>query len=238
MTRGLLAVLALTTAVAPGHALEMRRNITRQVPMDPDDSLVVRARFSDIEVYPSPDANLYLAVELIAGADTRASAEQCLAQMAVLVEPGDGHILVSTQPESCCCEATRIGFNLVIKAPTQANLAITNSYGNVAVKGRRGAVTVLNRFGATNAQDLTQARISNAFGRVSAAEIRSRTEITSRFGDVTARDIAGTVEIANEAGPVRLAHSHVSARLENQLGEISVIGTTGAVSINSIRGPV
>ena len=237
----LLGSISRAWAVFPDRRPEPKftahRRIEKIMTLDRNDTVVLANQFGNVVISAWASSQIKVNAELVAGADTKVSAESCLGCMAVNATQQGRRITVCSARDKGDCSATQFQTDLTIVVPDAVVLTVENSYGDITITGVQGVVTATNRFGTTNVHGVRYADVTNAFGDVNLERVQGFV-VRNRVGNVTAHDVTGPIRITNETGAIRLIRTVGPAQLENKFGEVVATDCQGRIEIANSQGPV
>ena len=270
-TRRMAAVLLLTAVPACAAANSPQETVTRDfnktLTLGAGQSVHVEHKFGEVKVHGESGREVKISATIRAQASSHDEAQSFADKIQIEVQQsGDGITIRTNYPEEKTwfhlSKHSSWSVNYDIAMPSDAALAVRNSYGSVEVNQVRGVLDIENGFGSMTVRDAGPARLNNSFGSieltgasgnssvnnknssVQVADIKGTLDVQDRFGSITVRNVQGAVTIGGGNGSITLSDAAaatvttsfggVDAR--NIRGDLSIHDNNGNVEVSSIAG--
>ena len=213
----------------------------------------------DIRLIADPENTVRINAVKKTYADSREEAEMLAGQIQIAVTDLDGHITVESKslaepkPSSSFLKKVLGGgrtsqnsVDFTIKVPTDCNVAIRNSSGDIEVMGIRGRLDLSGLAGDMAVQDILgnvdvstssgEVKIKNIDGNVTIKGSSINVTMTSVNGDIDIRNGSGNIVGEYVIGDVVVSQENGSVDLTRLEGDIRVTSATGRVRVEQEFG--
>ncbi len=264
-----LSSFAVTQAAPanPGQE-QVSRDFQKTLPLGPGASFQIENKFGEVRIHGESGREVKISATIRVQARSREEAETYAQKVQIDVQQvGDGVRVRTIYPDDeqkwfHIGKNTSYSVNYDIAVPSDAQLVVKNSFGNVTINGVRGKSDIDNSHGSLTVRELGPARLNNSFGSielagtsgdtfindnngsVQASDVKGALDLRNRFGSITVRQVQGAATITggngtvtlNEAGSATITTSFGSAEVRNIRGDLVLHDNNGNVDISSVAG--
>lgn len=194
--------------------------------------LIVDTSFSSLSIEPATDdsSRISIQVERKVGAETAESAKDLMNQFKVEAKQTDEGveliIRLESQKETKKQQQTMFHADVLVKVPVSTPIHVSNSFGDVKIKGIQSEVSCDNKFGATvieQCQGMIDAKTQH--GQMKIRDHVGKGQVQGKFGNVTVDNWTGELSLFVEHGKTLVAKLPDNARLQGnfKFGEVSIL---------------
>lgn len=264
--RPLLCAAALF-AIAPPSAMaanpgqeQVTRDFQKTLSLGAGQSFHIENKFGEVHIHGESSRELKISATIRAQADSREQAQSFADKVRIDVEQTAQGVEVRTNyPEENRSWFGRknasYSVDYEIAMPSDAPLAVKNSFGSVTATGVRSKSEFDNSHGSLNVRDTGPARLNNSFGSielngaagdtyvtdnngsVQVSQVKGSVEVRNRFGGITVREIQGGASISGGNGAVNLTDAG-SANVTTSFGSVEVRNIRGGLIVHDNNGNV
>jgi Toastrack DUF4097 len=225
----------------------------------------------DIKLIADPESSVRINAVKKTYADSREEAEVLAGQIQITVTDLDGHITVDTkslaEPKPSSSFLTKVlggggrtsqnSVDFTITVPTDCNVSIRNSSGNIEVMGIRGRLDLSGMAGDMAIQDILgnvdistssgEIKIKNIDGNVTVkgssisvtmTSVNGNVDIRNGSGNVVGEYVIGDVVVSQENGTVDLTRLEGDIRVTSATGRVRVEQEFGALDVSTESGDI
>src|SRR6266478_6461952 len=269
---GLFSAMLLFTArptrPATGAQDQVSRDFQQTVTLSAGQSVRVEHKFGSVKLHGESGRDVKISATIRAQASSHEEAESFAQKIKIEVQQTSEGVRIKTiypeEEKSWFRNSKHSSWSVSydIGMPSDAPIAVRNSFGNVEIAGVHGAADVENGYGTLIVRDAGAGRWNNAFGSieltgaggnvsvsdnagsVQVSDVKGTLEVRNRFGNVTAHNIAGSATITGGNGAIELtdaesgniANSFAGVTARNIRGDLLVRDNNGNVEISAIGG--
>ena len=216
----------------------------------PGSDIEIVNRYGSVEVIPAEVDRITVDVRKTIVAETQEDADQLseVLTFSIREEPPGFRIVSTFNRDENTVRGRRFRTSLTVRVPMESNLridnrngdvslsglrgdqAISNAFGEVAVRGIEGSLDLNNRNGNVAIESVSgSATIENAFARTEVRNVGGNLAVDTRNGDVDVSDVNGSATIEN---------AFASVRASSILGDLAIRGNNNAVDLENVAGNV
>jgi DUF4097 and DUF4098 domain-containing protein YvlB len=240
-TAALAAVLGLTSIAAAHGAIDSP--IHRNFNVHPGGTIIIDADIGDIKV-TSGAANVSVDVIRRAKTSSRSSAEELFKDLDVTFaqEQNDVRIRARYNHPSSWFHwiwNSDLEVRFVVNVPSQYNVDLTTSGGDIVVSDLAGRVKV-----HTSGGDVSLGRIAGAVdaytsgGDVSMAGSHAGATLSTSGGDIKVGDAAGALTVKTSGGSIDIHRASADLKAHTSGGSIDIGDAAGAIDASTSGGSI
>src|SRR6266699_3837218 len=229
-----LLVLAGKPALAanPGQE-QISKDFQKTVTLGAGQSVSVEHKFGEVKLHGEGGREVKISATIRVQASSREEAESFAQKIQIEVQQSSEGVRIKTiYPEEekrwfHLSKSSSWSVSYDIGMPSDAPLAVRNSFGSITTRNIQGAATITGGNGAVTLTDAASANITTSFGSVDARNIR---------GDLSIRDNNGNVEISSIGGAADITNSFGNVTFSDVRGRVNCTTNNGRVKGSSVTG--
>lgn len=224
------------TAVQGSFAglVQETREVRETYPVQRTAAITIRNHFGRTHVDTWDSQVVRVLAQITVGAQNAQTAAEVAGRTQVQVRHTEDRVAIETiLPDTTSLGRVPITVTCFITVPRQASVTTDNAFGDLAVNGVGGALTVESRFGAVTLDDLSGSVRVRAKGQFGVAVSGLKQGGTFDLSDTTAvfRNVDGPLQVRSHLGSVELhapgPQAHIDAATDS--GDIRVFLNEGPV---------
>jgi DUF4097 and DUF4098 domain-containing protein YvlB len=185
-----------------GHSYSYDDQLQQSFPAG--SSLRVNSTRGAVNVKPSEDGQIHVAIHKRINAESQSDAEKFNAGTKAQITLNDGVVTVNANGEGAGNHSITV--NLDVSVPRKASIVVSTRHGDVNVAGRDGDVDIAGQHGDISATDIN-GKVSLNLGHSSArvSQIAGDVSVQGGGGDITVEGIQGAMRLSGEFDSIKFA---------------------------------
>jgi DUF4097 and DUF4098 domain-containing protein YvlB len=185
-----------------GHSYSYDDQLQQSFPAG--SSLRVNSTRGAVNVRPSEDGQIHVAIHKRINAESQSDADKFNASGKAQITLNDGVVTVSANSEGGGNHSITV--NLDVSVPRKASIVVSTRHGDVNVAGRDGDVDIAGQHGDVSATDIN-GKVSLNLGHSSArvSQIAGDVSAQGGGGDISVQDIQGAMRLSGEFDSIKFA---------------------------------
>src|SRR5258708_616315 len=219
---------ARLTPAATAAQDQVSRDFQQTVTLGAGQSVRVEHKFGSVKLHGESGRDVKISAIIRAQASSHEEAESFAQKIKIEVQQTSEGVRIKTiypeEEKSWFRNSKHSSWSVSydIGMPSDAPIAVRNSFGSVEIAGVHGAADVENGYGALTVRDAGAGRWNNAFGSIELTGAGGTVSVIDNNGSVQVTDVKGTLEVRNRFGAITT---------RNIQGAVTITGGNGAVSL-------
>jgi len=197
--------------------------------------------FGNIDIRPGQDSRIYISGEKQLTVKDRRITEEFLQEMKLeVIERPDKVIIKTHYPDDRLKKKVKnFSISYTIEIPSNVQLSVKNSFGQIDVRDVSGEFSIINKFGGMTAFNLKgETTLNNEFGSIDADEIDGNANISTGHSSLNIDHINGDLVAEGKFGSITVKNISGKAKISGGHGKIDCSTVTGDTDITNSFGPV
>ena len=231
---------SVTWSSVAGQADRFRQELSRTFPVDGPGTLRVRIDLGDVEVVPSQDGSIQLAVQRLLDAEGLEQARQAARSHQLDVRHAGNDLTLDAIYAGNEASLVNIGgVQYRIAVPRGSQVEVETANGSIDVQTEAQSITA-----RSNGGDIAVAKVNGSvFARSRDGAVRAlagceTADIIANGGDVWLRGVTQDAKAFSSGGSIHLGSSPGEVYAQTSGGDIEVLGALGSVAAHSSGGNV
>ena len=198
------------------------------------EQVEIRNLYGDVRLLPSDDGNPSVELKKEVRGETESAAAKIADDVLILLESAESRLVIESNRKELGDRGKKLNTHLIVRLPDHLPAKVSNSYGNIHLKQRRGDCDLENSYGKIEVREV-QANL-NVAGRYQKIDIRNvegAVNVSNRRAAVTVLDVSGDVEISNDYDTARIENIRGNVVVRNQFGRVQVENVSGTANIEA-----
>ena len=222
--------------------------IDMTLPGKPGMEIRLEHSFGDIDIRPGQDSRIYINGEKHLTVKDPGITGEFLQEMKLEVIERPGRVTIKTHyPDDRLKKKVKnFSISYTIEIPSDVQLSVENSFGQIDVRDVSGEFSIANGFGSMTAYNLKgETTLKNEFGNINADVINGNANISTGHssldidhinGDLIAEGKFGSITVKNVSGMAKIFGGHGSIECFTVSGKTDITNSFGAVTCKNIGG--
>ena len=199
-----------------------------------DGILEILNKYGSVDVNTHNLTSVKIRVEKKIKAREESKAKELAAALRIRISSKSQGYTISTNRDELDKEQKQnIQTNLLIWVPKSIQIAVSNKYGAVSLRGVSGNHTLANGYGATKVSDVDgNLRVENQYGSIDIINVTGQCDVNNKYGSIELDSIGGKVQIENGYGSIVLKKIKGPVQLVHKYGKVDCFSLESALTLD------